>query len=101
MSGRMVALSLIGLLVSLLHLLGSLLTSLHSDNCWSHRRWGHVDGVRADDDFFHLVEVSVLFLGLFSLFKGLRCGVSFWLSSLSLLLGVDIPFELVNDGDLL
>ena len=31
---------------------------------------------------FSPVEVSVLFLGLSSLFKELRCGVSFWLCSL-------------------
>ena len=30
---------------------------------------------------FRLVEVSARFLDLFSLFKGLRCGVSFWLCS--------------------
>ena len=70
---------------------------------------------------FRLVEVSVLFLGLFSLFKGLRCGVLFWPCRplVPFTLGVDnlgvvrhvgrlldgrpgsIPFELLKDGDLL
>ena len=63
-------------------------------------------------------EVSVLFLGLFNLFRGLKCGVSLQSSS-AVHLGVDnlgvvrhvgrlldgchgpVPFELVNDGDLL
>ena len=68
-----------------------------------------------------LVEVSALFLCLISLYRGLRCGVLFWLYNLLVLftLGVDnlgvvrhvgrmlddhpvpIPFELLKDGDLL
>ena len=59
--------------------LGSLLISL--------RTAGVVDGgvmliVFALRVKFSLVEVSVLFLSLFSLFRELRCGVSFWLHSL-------------------
>ena len=70
---------------------------------------------------FRLVGASVPFLGHCSLFKGLRCGVSFWPYSLLMqftwvltILGVvrhvgrlldghcgSVPFELVNDGDLL
>ena len=70
---------------------------------------------------FSLVEVSVLSLGLFSLFRGLRCGVSFLLCNplvLSILVLItlsvvrhvgrlldgnhgSVPFELVKDGDLL
>ena len=70
---------------------------------------------------FRFVEVSALSLDLFKLFKGLRCGVLFWLSNplVLFILGVDNlgvvrhvdrmlrgcrcskPFELVNDGDLL
>ena len=49
-----------------------------SENCWSGRRWSHVDGVRA------VGEVSCCrgfcsVPGLFSLFKEPQCGVSFWL----------------------
>ena len=70
---------------------------------------------------FSPVEVSVLFQGLFSLSRGLKCGESFWLYSLLVLfiwvltilvlfvmlvvclmvILVTIPFELVKDGDLL
>ena len=69
---------------------------------------------------FSLAGVSAPFLGLCSLFRELKCGVSFWLCSLFLLfiLGLTIwgvvrhlgrlldghhsslPFELVKDGDL-
>ena len=61
---------------------------------------------------FSLVGAIVVFLGLFNLFRGLRCGASFWLCSH--LIGVvrhvrclldgrhgSVPFELVRDGDLL
>ena len=117
MSGRMVPLSLIASLVSLLQVLGSLLTSL--------RTAGVVVGgvmltVFVQVVKFRLVGVSVLFLGLSSLFRELRCWVSFWLCSLLVRytlvvdnLGVvrhvgrlldghcgSAPFEPVNDGDL-
>ena len=52
-----------------------------SENFWSDRRWGHVGHVRPEGEV-RPVEVSVLFLGLSSLFRQLRCGVSFWLCSL-------------------
>ena len=90
-----------------------------SEHCWSGRRWGHVDGIRVDHDASYC-RVSALFLGLFNLFRGLRCGGSFWLCSplvrftlvliILVLFGmlgacwmvaVVLPFELVNDGDLL
>ena len=76
MSGLMVAWFLIRLLVCLLLVLGSLLTSLKTA--------GVVEGggmlmVFVLVEKLRLVEVSVLFLGLFSLFKELKCGVSFWL----------------------
>ena len=118
MSGQMAALFLIDLLVFPLQVLGSLLTSL--------RTAGVVVGgvmlmVFVQVVRFPLVEVSVRFLGHFNLFRGLRCGVLFWLSSLLVrfILGVDnlgvgrhvgrlldghhgsVPFELVRDGDLL
>ena len=72
--------------------------------------------------FFFLAGVSAPSLGLFSLFKELKCGVSFWLCSplVRFILGLTTwvsfvmlvgrlldgshgspPFELVNDGDLL
>ena len=44
MSGLMVVLSLIRSLVYLLQVLGFFADQ--SENCWSGRRWGHVDGVR-------------------------------------------------------
>ena len=118
MSSRMAALSLIGLLVSLLQVLGSLLTSL--------RNAGVVVGGVMSMVFvqvvkFRLVEVSVLFLGLSGLFRELRCGsvILALQSSSAVHLGVDnlgvvrhvgrlldghcgsAPFELVSDGDLL
>ena len=79
MSGLMVALSLIRSLVFLHLELGSLLTSL--------RATGVIGGgvmliMFALRVMFSPVEVSVLFLGLSSLSKELRCGVSFWLYSL-------------------
>ena len=122
LSGRMVALSLILLLVFHLQVLGSLLTSL--------RTAGVVVGGVMLTVFvlimmLRLVGESALFLGLFNLFRGLRCvcvggGVILALQSSSAVhLGVDnlgvvrhvgrlldgchgpVPFELVNDGDLL
>ena len=80
-----------------------------SDHCWRGHRWGHVDGLRADDD------VSSC-RGFFSVpgplqSAQLRCGVSFWPCSLLMrftwvgrLLGGShgsTPSERVNDGDLL
>ena len=57
---------------------GAGLFAHQSENCWSGRRWGHVDGVRPGQVVrFPLVEVYVLFLGLCSIFRELRCGVSF------------------------
>ena len=74
LSGRMVALSLIKLLVSHLQVLGSLLTSLRTAG-------GVVGGVMLAVFVwimvFRLVGVSALFLGLFNLFRELRCGASF------------------------
>ena len=48
-----------------------------SENCWSGRRWMQVV-------IFHLVRVFALFQGLSSLFRELKCGVSFLLCSLFL-----------------
>ena len=53
-----------------------------SEDCWGGRRWGHVDCVLVQKEKFGLVEVSVLFLGLSSLFRELRVGCHFWLCSL-------------------
>ena len=92
----------------------------HSDHSWNDRRWGHVDGVLVDRDHA-CCRVFLRFLGLFRLFKELKCGVSFWLCRplVLFILGLTIwvlfrhvgrlldgyrgavPFELVNDGDLL
>ena len=78
LSGRMVALSLIGLLVFLLQVLGFLLTSLSIV--------GEVVGgvmltVLVLILMWHLVGVSALFLGLFNLSRGLKRGESSWLCS--------------------
>ena len=78
MFGLMVAYILIRLLVCLLLELGSLLTSLIAA--------GVVVGgvmlmVLVRLGRFRLVEASVLFLGLSCLFKGPKCGGSFWLCS--------------------
>ena len=49
----------------------------HSELCWSDRRWGHVDRVRPEGEVQSCRGFcSVLFLVLFSLSKGLRCGRS-------------------------
>ena len=48
-----------------------------AEHFWNGRRWGHVDGVRFDL-ILRPAEVFVLFLGLFRLFKELKCGESFW-----------------------
>ena len=78
----MVALSLIRSLVFLHLELGSLLTSLSI--------FGMIGGgvmlmLFALRVMFSPVEVSVLFQGLFSLSRRLRCGESFWLCSLLVL----------------
>ena len=74
----MVALFLIRSLVYILQVLGSLLTNLRSAG-------GVVVAVMlmvfVHIMMFRLVGVSALFLGLSSLFRGLRCLVSFWLCS--------------------
>ena len=119
MSGLMVALSWIGSRVSLLLELGFLLIKLMTA--------GVIGGGVMLLEFaplvmFSPVGVSALFLGLSSLFRGLRCGVSFWRCSLLLLFIWELTtlvwfvmlvdrlivsmvflslFELVNDGDLL
>ena len=54
----------------------------HSENFWSDRRWGHVDHVRPEGVVQSCRVFFVLFLGLSSLFRERRCGVSFWLCSL-------------------
>ena len=82
MSGRMVALSLIGSLVYLLQVLGSLLISL--------RTAGVIEVGVMLTAFVrmmvsHLVEVFVLYLSPSSLFKELRCGRSSWLCNLLVL----------------
>ena len=46
------------------------------DRCWSAGRCGQVDDIRADDGFSSC-GVSFLFLVLSSLFRELKCGVSF------------------------
>ena len=57
-----------------------------SVNFWDDRWWGHVDHVRPEGDVQSCRGFcSVLFLGLSSLSKELRCGVSFWLCSLLVL----------------
>ena len=82
-----------------------------SEDCWGGRRWSHVDRVRPERLVslpisqriarvvvggvmlivfamrvrFCLAGAVVLFLGLFSQSKGLKCGVSFWLCSLQML----------------
>ena len=91
-----------------------------SVNLWDDRRWGHVV-VFSLRVMFRPVEVSVLFQGLSSLFRELRCRsvILALQSSGSVHLGVDnlgvvrhvgrlldgcrgtVPFELVKDGDLL
>ena len=84
MSGLMVALSLIGSLVFILLELGSLLTS--------QSLFGRIGGgvtliMFAPRVMFSPVEIFVLFLGLSSLFKELRCGrrhfgfAAFWSGS--------------------
>ena len=85
------------------------------------RRWGHVDGVHVDLDLACCRGFFSRFLGPFRLFRELRCGVSFWLCRplvvfiLELTIWVlfvmlvdclsgcrgAMPFELVDDGDLL
>ena len=47
-----------------------------SEDCRGGRRWGHVDHVRHEVVFI-LVEVFPPSLGLSSLFRELKCGVSF------------------------
>ena len=79
MSGLMVALSLIRSLVFLHLELGSLLTSLRTTGVIGGGVMLIMFALRVK---FSPVEVSVLFLGLSSLFRGLKCGVSFWLCSL-------------------
>ena len=116
MSGRMVALSLIVSLVSLLQVLGSLLTSLLLSGIIG----GGVILIKfAPLVMFSPVVVFALFLGLSSLSKELKRGVSFWLCRplVRFTLGVDnhgvvrhvgrlldghpgsVPFELFKDGD--
>ena len=48
----------------------------HAEHFWRGRRWGHVDGVHIDPDVASC-RGFVLFLGLFNLFRGLKCGESF------------------------
>ena len=81
MSGLMVALFLIRSRVSLL--LGLGFFARQAGDCWGNRRWGHVDGLRSVGAVQSCEGFcSVLFLDLFSLSRGLRCGVSFLLCSL-------------------
>ena len=78
-----------------------------SDSCWRGRRWGHVDGIRADHDasfcrgFFSIPGPlqSVQRAEMWEVILALQ-------SSSATHLGVDnlggpTPFKLVNDGDLL
>ena len=76
MSGRMVALFLIGLLVYLLQVLGSLLTSLGNAGVVV---GGVMLTVFVQIMMLRLVGASVVFLGFSNRCRGLRCGVSFWL----------------------
>ena len=55
--------------------LGSLLTSLKTAGVVV---GGVILMVFVQLEKFRLVEVSVLSLGLFSLYKEMKCGVSFW-----------------------
>ena len=48
-----------------------------AEHFWCSRWWGHVDGVRIDPGITFFFEVFVRFLGLFNLFKRLKCGVLF------------------------
>ena len=60
-----------------------------SEYCWSGRIWGKVDGIRAGDDVSSC-RASFQFLGLSSLFRELKCGVTLALQSSSPVhLGVD------------
>ena len=82
MSGRMVALFWIDLLVSLLQVLAVLLTILSSVGVVVGGVMLIVFALRVN---ISLAGVSAPSLGLCSLFRELRCGVSFWLCSRLLL----------------
>ena len=116
MSGRMVALSLIGSLVSL----RAGFFAHHSENCFSGLRWGHVDGVRPGGEVWSCSGFCSAPGPLQSVQRAEMWGVMLALqSSGAVHLGVDnlgvvrhggrlldghhgsVPFELVKDGDLL
>ena len=50
-----------------------------SDQFWNDRRWGHVDGVVVGRDHACCRVFFLRSLGLFRLFRELRCRASFWL----------------------
>ena len=94
--------------------------SHQSENCWSGRRWGHVDGIRVDHDAASCRGFCSVLGPLQSAQRAEMWGVILALqSSRAVHLGVDNlgvvrhvgrlldgcrgtkPFELVNDGDLL
>ena len=91
-----------------------------SDSCWSHRRWGHVDGIRVDHGVSSCRGFCSVPGTLQSVQRAEMWGVILALqSSCAIHLGVvnlgvvrhvgrlldgrhgPTPFELVNDGDLL
>ena len=74
-NGLMVVLSLIQSLACLL--LGLGFFAHQSVDFWSDRRWGHVDHVRPEGALLSCCGFCSV-PGLSSLFKGLRCGVSFF-----------------------
>ena len=55
----------------------------HAASFWDARSWGQVDLHPVDS--FPSCRVSALFLGLYSLFRELKCGELFWLYSLLVL----------------
>ena len=118
MSGLMVALSWIGLLVSLLQVLACF--AHHSEDRWSGCRWGHVDRVRPEGEvqscrgfcsvpgplqsvqraemwgvIFAFQSSSAVHLGV----DNLGCGLTCWASACGH--HGSIPLELVKNGDLL
>ena len=118
MSGQMEALFLIGLLVFPLQVL--VFFAHQAQHFWEGRRWGHVDGVRINPDVASCRVFCSVHGPLQSVQRAEMWGVILALqTSRAVHLGVDnlgvvrhvgrlldgcrgpIPFELVNDGDLL
>ena len=117
-SGRMAALFLINLLVFPHQVLAFF--AHQSEHCWRGRKWGHVDGVRLDPDVTSCRGCCSVPGPLQSVQRAEMWSVILALqSSRAVHLGVDnlgvvrhvgrlidgcrglVPFEIVNDGDLL